>query len=85
MATQSLQEKIDELRARINLLGESKISSCYSFGNSDCCYLTQYVINTCIYVLNCAIACFNDCQIATEANTTERTEAFNTKPTHMMT
>ena len=39
MATQSLQEKIDELRARINLLGESQISSCYSFGNSDCCYL----------------------------------------------
>ena len=62
MATQSLQEKIDELRARINLLGESQISSCYSFGNSDCCYL---VCNKHVYVLSFEIACFNDCQIAT--------------------
>ena len=64
MATQSLQEKIDELRARINLLGESQISSCYSFGNSDCCYL---VCNIHVNVLSCAIPCLNDCQLATEA------------------
>ena len=55
MATQSLQEKIDELRARINLLGESQITSCY------------LVYNIHVYVLSCVIACFNVCQLATEA------------------
>ena len=56
MATQSLQEKIDELRARINLLGESQISSCYSFGNSDCCYLVCYLYTCiCIELCNCLL------------------------------